>query len=425
MSRPTRFVSSFIRCAGLACFATATAFSALAAVGDPAVLVKDPAIQAAFAAAKRNEPEALELQIRLNEIPAPFFKEEARAAEMKKLFEQLGLKNVFIDKEGNVLGTRPGANPKPHVIVAAHLDTVFPEGTDVTVKREGNILKAPGIGDDTRGLASMLSIIRALDEGKVKTNGTVTFVANVGEEGLGDLRGTKALFKDTLKDQVDYFVSIEPSQLPRIIYQGVGSYRYRVTFKGPGGHSYGAFGLVNPMHALGRAIAKIADIQVPFAPKTTFNVGRVGGGTSVNSIPFEAWMEVDMRSADVPSLDGVHEKVKAAVAEAVQEENARWKNNGQITVDMKLIGMRPAGQVDPESPIIKAVQSAVRTFGQVPTLGAESSDSNIPWSLGIPAVTISGGGIATNAHNLDEAFDSTDSWKGPQLGILVVVALTQ
>ena len=397
--------------------------SAFAAPGDPAVLKDDPAIKAAFEAVRRNEPEMIELQARLCAIPAPPFKESVRAAELKKLFEQYGLKNVFIDKEGNVVGTRPGAQPRPNVLLEAHLDTVFPEGTDVTVKREGSVLKAPGIGDDTRGLASMLATIRALNEAKVQTPGTLTFVADVGEEGLGDLRGTKAIFKDTLKDQIDYFISIDGADPAQIVFMGVGSYRYRVTFKGPGGHSYMAFGLVNPIHALGRAVAKIDAIQVPVNPKTTFNVGVIGGGTSVNSIPFEGWFEVDMRSPDAASLENTKDKILAAINEAVKEENARWNHKGEVTVDIKPVGYRPCGQTPPDSPIVAAAQAAVRVIGLRPMLTASSTDSNVPMQLGVPAVTIGGGGIAKDAHALTESFDPKDSWKGPQYVLLLLCAL--
>lgn len=402
-----------------------TALPSAHAVGDPVVLLKDPSIQAALEATKRNEPDTLEAQIQINEIPAPPFKEHARAADLKRRFTELGLKNVFIDKEGNVLGTRPGAQPRPHLVIAAHLDTVFPEGTDVTVKREGAILKAPGIGDDTRGLAAMLSVIRALDEGKVRTPGTITFVANVGEEGLGDLRGAKALFNDTLKDQVDFFISIDGTSINRIVYSGIGSYRYRVTFKGPGGHSYGAFGLVNPIHALGRAIAKIDALQVPASPKVTFNVGRVGGGTSVNSIPFEGWMEIDMRSVDVPALDSIRDQILAAIDAAVKEENERWKHNGEITVVKDLVGLRPAGQTPPDSAIVGTAQAAIAALGPKPALTSGSTDSNIPISLGIPAITLGGGGLGKDAHALTESFDSTNSWQGPQAVLLTAVALVQ
>ncbi len=277
------------------------------AAQSPADLMNDPAVRAALDAAQRNEPRTLDLQARLSEIAAPPFHEQTRALELKRLFEDLHLKDVRIDKAGNVIGVRPGRSAHPNLVFSAHLDTVFPEGTDVHVTRTGDVMKGPGIGDDCRGLAVMLAIIRALDEAKVETPGTITFVADVGEEGLGDLRGMKGLFFDSLKGQIDKFISVDGTGLG-ITNTGVGSNRYKVTFKGPGGHSYGAFGLANPIQAMGRAIAKIDAFQVPTRPKTTFNVGRVGGGTSVNAIPFEAWMEVDMRSADPASLKELDSK---------------------------------------------------------------------------------------------------------------------
>ena len=212
-----------------------------------------------------------------------------------------GLRNVRIDKEGNVLGERPGRAARPHLVFSAHLDTVFPEGTDVKVTRQGSMLRGPGIGDDCRGLAVVLAVVRALNRGNVETPGTITFVGTVGEEGLGDLAGSKALFTETLKGQVDRFVSVDGIGLG-ITHRAVGSLRYRVTFSGPGGHSYGAFGIANSIHALGRAIAGFADERPPADPKTTFAVGRIGGGTSVNAIAAEAWMEVDMRSVDQEAL---------------------------------------------------------------------------------------------------------------------------
>jgi len=343
---------------------------------------------------------------------------------LKELFEQFGLKNVFIDRAGNVVGTRPGAQPRPNVVVSAHLDTVFPEGTDVTVKRDGSRLRAPGIGDDTRGLAELVSVLRALQETKTQTTGTITFVATVGEEGLGDLRGVKALFDDTLKDRIDMFISIDVGSVSSITSFGVGSYRYRVTFKGPGGHSYAAFGLVNPIHALGRAVAKIADIQVPASPKTTFNVGRIGGGTSVNSIAFEAWMEVDMRSLDLVSLNGVRQQILAAIDTAVKDENARWQK-GAITADVQLVGDRPPGTTSADTVLLQNAQAVIRALGAQPTLNANSTDSNYPMKLGIPAITVDTGGVTRDAHSLDESFDPADGWKGPQHTLLLLLSLTR
>lgn len=397
----------------------------MSAAVEPKSLLSDPTIKAALAAIERNEPETLNEQARITEIPAPPFNETVRGLELKRLFEKLGLKDVRIDKTGNVIGVRPGALAKPNLVVAAHLDTVFPEGTDVHVKRDGKMLRAPGIGDDGRGLAAMLSIIRALDEGGVKTTGTITFVADVGEEGLGDLRGVKALFNETLKGKIDSFISIEPGAPGRVTSAGVGSYRYRVTFKGPGGHSYGAFGMANPIHALGRAIAKIGDITVPVSPKTTFNVGRINGGTSVNSIAFESWFEVDMRSETMAALDAVREQFTAAVSDAVKIENARWNNRGAVVAESELVGIRPAGLTADDSEIVKTSLSAVTAMGGIPSTGAGSTDSNVPMWLGIPAVTLGGGGVASGAHSLTEAFDSTDSHLGPQIVLLTAVSLVR
>ena len=381
-------------------------------------------VKAALDAAKRNESHFIDEQIRICEIPAPPFHEDARGQELARLFKQLGLENVRIDKAGNVIGTRPGAAAHPNLVFSAHLDTVFPEGTNVKVSREGTFLKGPGIGDDCRGLVVMLGVIQALKDGDVKTPGTITFVADTGEEGLGDLRGTKNLFNDSLKGQIDKFISVDGTGLS-VTNVGVGSYRYRVTFRGPGGHSFGAFGMANPIQAMGRAIAKIDNFEVPSNPKTTFNVGRVGGGTSVNAIPFECWMEVDMRSADKTSLEAVNTKFKAAVQEAVEEDNRRWNNRGPVTASSELVGLRPAGNTPPDSPIIQTTLAVSKLFGYDGRLREGSTDSNVPMNMDIPAVTIGGGGNGTAAHSLNEAFDTKDSYLGTQRALLLAVALAR
>jgi tripeptide aminopeptidase len=386
-------------------------------------LMEDPAIKAALEAARVNEPRFVEEQIRICEIPAPPFHEEARGKEMERLFRQLNLQNVRIDKAGNVIGVRPGAAPHPNLLFQAHLDTVFPEGTDVKVKREGTILHAPGISDDCRGLAMMLGVIQALNEAKVKTQGTITFAADTGEEGLGDLRGTKELFNTTLKGQIDKFISVDGTGLS-VTNVGVGSYRYRAEFKGPGGHSFGSFGMANPIQAMGRAIAKIDNFDVPLEPKTTFNVGRVGGGTSVNAIPFECWMEVDMRSSDKDQLDALNARYKRAVQESVEEENNRWKGRGPVSVANEVVGYRPAGSTPANSPIVMTAIEVTRQFGVTGDLSEGSTDANVPMALGIPAITIGGGGHGSGAHALDESYDPKDSYLGTQRGIVLAVALT-
>jgi acetylornithine deacetylase/succinyl-diaminopimelate desuccinylase-like protein len=395
---------------------------------------RDPAVTRALSLIRDAEPQTLLDQVRFCETPAPPFGERARGELLRRAFLQLGLRSVRTDREGNVIGEQPGAAARPHVVVAAHLDTVFPRETDVKVKRSGTTLRGPGIGDNCRGLAVLVAIARALRASGARTAGTVTFVANVGEEGLGDLRGVKALFgvgnrsesgKPTLPP-IDRFVSIDGAGI-YITHVAVGSRRYRITFKGPGGHSFGAFGTPNPANALGRAVSRIAEFKVPDQPRTTFNVGRIGGGTSVNSIPFEAWMEVDLRSSDSKALAALEARLLRAVDMSVDEENARWGSKGApaVTATKDLVGDRPAGVIAPDAPIVQAALNAGRSLGLTVPLGEGSTDANTPISLGIPAITIGGGGSGADAHALTESFDSTDSWKGTQYAFLVTISLAR
>jgi tripeptide aminopeptidase len=391
-----------------------------AAVGR---LLQDPTVSAARAAARQGEARVIEEQVELTEVPAPGFKEAARAALVKRKFEDAGLKNVRLDRVGNVIGERPGLAPRPNVVLAAHLDTVFPEGTDVRVKRDGALLRAPGIGDDGRGLAVLLGVARALDAGRVQTPGTITFVADVGEEGLSDLRGVRELFGATLRGRVDSFVSIDGTGTG-ITNVGVGSHRYRVTFHGPGGHSFGAFGLVNPIHALGRAVAIIGDLDVPREPKVTFNVGRIGGGTSVNSIASEAWFEIDMRSSDNAALLAIDASIQEAVDRAVRNENARW-NDDRLTATRQLVGDRPAGRTSDRSAIVQTAVAVTSALGLSSDLGEGSTDANLPMSLGVPAITVGGGGRGAGGHSPAESFDATDSVKGTERALVLVIALAR
>jgi len=400
--------------------APVTAQQAPSEVG--ARLRADPTVQAALVAVERNAADVLEEQVRLCEIPAPPFGEAARAEAMKAAFEALGLADVHLDAVGNVIGVRPGRAARPNLVLAAHLDTVFPEGTDVRVERDGSRLVGPGIGDDCLGLATLIGVARALNEAGLETPGTITFVANVGEEGLGDLRGTKNLFEHELAGRIDRFVSVDGAGYG-ITRVGVGSYRYRITFHGPGGHSYGAFGLASPVHALGRAIAQIADFDVPKDPKTTFTVGRIGGGTSVNSIAFEAWAEIDLRSDDRAALDALERRLLHVVDAAVTVENARWGGRRTISVDKERVGVRPPGQTPLDSPIVQAAISVTRALGLPVRLETGSTDANVPMGLGVPAVTIDGGGKGSGAHSLAESLDTTDYWKGTQRALLLAVAL--
>ncbi len=385
-------------------------------------ILSSPAVRRALDYLKASEGETIDEQVRICEIPAPPFKEQERAAYFKQRFIELGLKDVRIDREGNAIGERPGAGGGPVLVLAAHLDTVFPEGTDVKVKREGRVIKGPGIGDDCRGLAVILAVARALNEARIETKGTIIFVGDVGEEGLGDLRGVRHLFNEELKGKITHFVSVDGTGLG-ITNRAVGSYRYRVTFRGPGGHSYGAFGLPSPIHALGRAIEKVSRFQVPKQPKTTFNVGRIEGGTSVNSIAHTAWMEVDMRSESAEELDKLDAAFKRAVQEALDEENAFWNHERKLTVEVKLVGKRPAGKQAPDAPIVQLALAADKALGILSQLGAGSTDSNIPISLGIPAITIDGGGQGRGAHSLEESFDTTNSHLGTQRALLIALGI--
>ena len=378
-------------------------------------------MKAALAAARADEARTLAEQVEICEVEAPPFKESSAAEVYARKFASWAAERAH--RHGRQRDRRAaGTAPRPHVVLAAHLDTVFPEGTNVKVKREGTVMRGPGIGDDCRGLAVVLAVVRAFKAGNVQTTGTVTFVGNVGEEGLGNLRGVQHLFNEGLKGRIDYFISVDGTGLG-ITHIAVGSNRYRVTYKGPGGHSYGAFGMANPIHALGRAMREIADFQVPNEPKTTFNVGRVGGGTSVNSIPFEAWMEVDMRSADPASLQSLDAKFQKAVDDAVAAENARW-NSRAITVDKALVGIRPAGATPAtRRSCRRRCRRRERWASRAPTRARPTR--TIPMSLGIPAITIDGGGGGRGAHALDESYDTTDSWMGTQRAMLLAIALAQ
>lgn len=391
-------------------------------------------IRAALAFIERIEPETLDEQARICEIPAPPFEERVRAEYFRQKFVALGLEEVRIDAVGNVLGLRRGRSPAPFVVFSAHLDTVFPSGTDTKVTRSGTLLKAPGIADDSRGLAVVVAVARALNEAKISTEKSVMFVATVGEEGLGDLRGVRHLFEKELAGRISEFISLDGTGLG-VASAAVGSHRYRVTFRAPGGHSYGMFGLVNPIHALGRAVEKIARLEVPETPKTTFNVGRIEGGTSVNSIAQTATAEIDIRSEDAELLQKTDAAFRAAVQQAVVEENEFWARHARnplaqvsnranpLTAEIESIGLRPTGRVSDTAPILQAVRRANTALGIETKLDASSTDSNIPISLGLPAVTLRSGGSSTGNHALQEQFDARDSHRGTQRAFLALLEI--
>jgi tripeptide aminopeptidase len=366
--------------------------------------------------------------IALNEIPAPPFKEAERARAFAQMLRESGMSNVEIDAEGNVLALRKGTGSGPLVAVAAHLDTVFPEGTDVKVKRQGNRLIAPGIGDNTRSLAVLLGIIRALDNAKVQTTGDILFVGNVGEEGPGDLRGMRYLFqKGAYKDRIRMFVSVDGAGNGNDIVTGaLGSRRYHVVFRGPGGHSYGAFGLVNPAYAMAKAMDRMSKISVPGNPRTTYNVGVLGGGTSVNSIPNEVWMDVDLRSESPQQLNKLSDEFMKQIRTAVDDENrTRSTAQGRVEVEIKVIGERPSGVTPGDSAIVRLAAAAANRFG-LATYSVGSTDANIPISLGIPAITLDSGGTGGRAHALDEWInvEQNASVRGIHLVMTTILALS-
>jgi tripeptide aminopeptidase len=403
----------------------------LALAGDAAraqpAAAQPPSVQQMLAMLQGDNAWTLSQQKTICEIPAPPFKETARGEEYRRRFEALGLQRVRVDAVGNVLGERPGTGRGPTIVLAGHLDTVFPESTDVRVRESDGRLSGPGIGDNCRGLAVVLAVARAYQRVNPRHDARIVFVGNVGEEGPGNLRGVRHLLESELKGQIDYFVAVDGAGT-NVVSRAVGSNRYRVTYKGPGGHSYGAFGIPNPVHALGRAIAAIAEIQVPATPRTTFNVGVIQGGTSVNSIAFEASFDVDMRSESADALRTLDTQVRRAVQVALDEENARWPGQraerARIAVEIDTIGIRPTGAQSDTARIVRVAVQAARTLGFTANTGASSTDANLPISVGIPAISIDGGGRAQGAHSLTEWYeDGPSGWLGPQWAALIVATL--
>jgi acetylornithine deacetylase/succinyl-diaminopimelate desuccinylase-like protein len=360
--------------------------------------------------------------VQITEIPAPTFHEGERAKFMAGEFRRVGLKDVEIDPQGNVLGWRPGASPDT-LVVAAHLDISFEPGVNTKVRKEGKPWHAPGLADDSRGLACILGVAEALNHAKIETRRTLLFVANVGEEGLGDLNGVKYLFQQSRhKARLKAFISVDGINPARVVNAGTGVKRYRVTVRGPGGHSYGNFGRPNAAHAIGRMIARLASIEVPGTPRTTYNVGKIGGGTAVNAIAEEAWMEVDLRSEAPAELDRLELKMMEAMRLGAEVENKFRAASGQkVTAEAKLVGNRPAGVTAEGNALVQAALAAARKTGHQPSLTTSSTDSNLPISLGIPAITIGGGGRSDNAHSLDEWFEPEGAWRGPQTVLLTIL----
>ncbi|HEY2131799.1 MAG TPA: M20/M25/M40 family metallo-hydrolase [Acetobacteraceae bacterium] len=391
-----------------------------------ASLMASDAYRRAVATLTAEHERTVEDIITLTQIPSPPFQEAERARAYEGMLCAHGLADVEMDEVGNVMGIRAGAGNGPLIVVAAHLDTVFPAGTDVTVRREGTKLFAPGVGDDTRGLAVLLAYMRALDAAGIRTQSDILFVGDVGEEGLGDLRGIRHLFtQGKYRERIKAFITVDSPEMDKIAVGGIGSKRYRVTFKGPGGHSFGAFGIVNPMYAMAQAMQELAKTKVPDRPRTTFAVTVTGGGTSINAIPNEVWMDVDMRSQSADELARLEAHFEAVVRAAVAAENAtRSTRTGSITVELKLVGDRPAGETQTDSDLVRLATSAIAAHGFNPTHEFSSTDANIPMSLGIPAIKMGSGGSGGRAHSLEEWIDvePTSSVRGMAAGLTAILA---
>ena len=384
------------------------AHSAAAASSEVSQIIANQRFKAATAELDAERDRINDETIRLTQIPAPPFKEGERAKAYAEMMRQNGLQEVTIDGVGNVIGVRPGKQHNlPVLVFSAHLDTVFPEGTQVTVRREGTRLLAPGVGDDSRSLAVLLGFVRAMDKAGIRTRRDIVFVGDVGEEGQGDLRGIRYLFEhDARAKQAAAYITMDSTGSEGITTIGVGSKRYRLSFSGPGGHSYDAFGIVNPMVPLANVVTGLYSIQVPKSPKTTYSASVVGGGVSVNSIPSEVFLEVDLRSADAAELAKLDSQLHDIVERAVTAENsARDTSKGSISVSFKKIGDRPAGHTDEKSPLATGAAEAARAFGYTPKFIAVSCDANIPMSLGIPAIGIGSGASGGREHSPDEYVD--------------------
>lgn len=386
-----------------------------------------PSVQTAFHFFDSRTDEITEEQIKICSIPAPPFEEKRRADYLRERFSEIGLEDPRIDEEGNCLALRRGNSLFPLLVVSAHLDTVFPTGTDFTVRRVANKLLAPGISDDGCGLVVLLAIAQALDVASIVTEGSILFVGTVGEEGAGNLRGVRYLFgKSEWARLINAFISFDGGGIDRITNGALGSRRYRVRLRGTGGHSWADFGVSNPIHALGRAISRLASYPAPKRPRTTFNVGRIEGGSSVNAIPGEAVMEVDLRSSSEHELLRLDAFFRRAVREATDDENAtRRKDDLPLELNLQLIGERPSGETRADAPIVELAREATRALGFTPRLDQASTDSNVPISLGVPAITLGGGGLSGNSHTIEEWYDPSDRESGLKRALLVILGMVR
>src|SRR5437016_10900061 len=387
-------------------------------------------IRAARHHVERTDEVTLARQAALSAIPAPTGAEGRRAARVAELFREIGLSDVAVDHAGNVNGWlgRNGERSAP-VVLAAHLDTVFGAEVDVAVERRGQRLEGPGISDNARGLAALLAVAEAMVAARVPATRPILFAATVGEEGSGDLRGVKHLFngkRETGNGKPVAFIALDGAGLDRVIHRALGSKRYHVTCRGPGGHSWAAFGVANPANAVGRAAALLADLPPQQAPRTPCAVVRLGGGTGLNSIPQEAWLDLDLRSEDPRALAQLDVTVRAALERAGDDENRR-RTTGSPTlrVDIQLLGDRPSGMTPRAHPLVQAAVAANRALGRDAELASASTDANVPIALGIPATALGAGGKAGDAHLATEWYENVEGALGIVRALLVTAAMAE
>jgi tripeptide aminopeptidase len=386
-------------------------------------LLTDDRIRAARAFIERSDEATLARQAALSAIPAPTGAEGMRAQRVAEMFGDSGLMNVQMDEVGNVqgwYGTRDTGNAC--VVLSAHLDTVFGPDLNVSVSRRGARLEGPGIADNARGLAALVMIGEALVHARVTTQRPVLLAATVGEEGAGDLRGVRHLFGGTIKPHA--FIALDGAGIERIVHRALGARRYRVTYAGPGGHSWSAFGIANPAHAVGRAVTNIAGIPAHSAPRTAHSVVRLGGGTSLNSIPQQAWFDVDLRSEDPRALEKLDGAVQSAVTQALSDENrVRVPGSAPLTVDVRRVGDRPSGLTPRTHPLVQTAVAATRAVGHEHHLACASTDANVPIALGVPAVALGGGGRSGDAHLPTEWYENDKGALGIVRALLVTAAV--
>lgn len=388
-------------------------------------LLNDLSVQQVFSYFDSHAEAFTEEQVQINSIPAPPFGESERAAYLRQEFLAAGLSSATIDEEGNCVGLRRGAAEAPLLVVSAHLDTVFPLETDLTPRRIGARLFAPGIADDACGLVALLALAKALKFCDIKTVGSLLFVGTVGEEGQGNLRGVRHLFtKGEWAGRINAFISFDGAGLDRITNSALGSRRYRVEFRGAGGHSWSDFGIVNPIHALARAVARLTSYPAPAYPRTTFNVGRFEGGQGINAIPRAASIDVDLRSTNGDELLKLDAFFRRSVREAADEENFRRSSGTEpLAVITEMIGERPGGETSAEDELVKVAWAATEAVGGKAMLDQASTDSNLPISLGIPSITLGAGGASANSHTPDEWYDPRNRAAALRRALLVMLGV--